>query len=158
MVGGLSGYLCQEFRELEILDKITKLRFHEKLSDKVVGITRSQQISSYRKHEGEHYVPSTMPSSLQWSIINLYRIEKLQDEYSWEIIQEKKIRINTAQDKHDALVDKSNYVAAKGTTTLPSTSTDIGIRLPKKRKQNPEIHNENIHLRKKNQASFYLTC
>lgn len=42
--------------------------------------------------------------------------------------------------KPKVLLDKSNYVAAKGTTTLPLTSTDIEVRLPKKRKQNPELH------------------
>lgn len=65
LTGGLSGYLCQEFRELELLDEITKLRFHNKLLDKVVGLTRSHLIASYRRFKGEQYVPSSMSGPLK---------------------------------------------------------------------------------------------
>lgn len=47
LTGGLSGYIRQEFQELEILDEITKLRFHANLPGQVDRITRAQLITSY---------------------------------------------------------------------------------------------------------------
>ncbi|EIW56600.1 uncharacterized protein TRAVEDRAFT_98351, partial [Trametes versicolor FP-101664 SS1] len=43
--GGISGSLRQEFRELELLDEITKLRYLGKISPKVTGITRNELIT-----------------------------------------------------------------------------------------------------------------
>ncbi|KAJ7114876.1 hypothetical protein C8R44DRAFT_563534, partial [Mycena epipterygia] len=41
---GISGYLRQEFRELEILDEITRLRFEGKLPSSVHGLYRRRLI------------------------------------------------------------------------------------------------------------------
>lgn len=46
---GMNGWLRQEFRELEILDEITRQRFEGKLPSSVHGIYRGQLITSYRK-------------------------------------------------------------------------------------------------------------
>ncbi len=43
-----SGELRQEFRNLEILDNITRLRFVSELDVGVIGLTRSELIASYR--------------------------------------------------------------------------------------------------------------
>lgn len=52
---GLSGYLWQEFQELD----------NNKLFKKVVGITHSQLISSYHTYKGEQYIPQSMPQPLK---------------------------------------------------------------------------------------------
>ncbi|KAJ6623683.1 hypothetical protein B0H10DRAFT_1742915, partial [Mycena sp. CBHHK59/15] len=44
----ISGHLRQEFRELELLDEITKLRHEGSLPRKVTGIYRGQLLISYR--------------------------------------------------------------------------------------------------------------
>ncbi|KAI0362820.1 hypothetical protein OH77DRAFT_1360879, partial [Trametes cingulata] len=41
---GISGSLRQKFRELKLLDEITKLRYLGKISPKVTGITRNELI------------------------------------------------------------------------------------------------------------------
>src|SRR6201992_848588 len=48
-----NGYLRQEFRELEILDEITRLRCEGKLPRSVTGIYRGQLLASYRKWKGD---------------------------------------------------------------------------------------------------------
>ena len=65
LTGGITSSLRQEFRELELLDVITKMRWKETISSKVTGITRSELIHSFRKWKGEAYTPSTMHSALQ---------------------------------------------------------------------------------------------
>jgi len=41
ITGGASGYLRQEFRELEILDEITQLRYDNALPDRITGDRRN---------------------------------------------------------------------------------------------------------------------
>src|ERR1700678_3111244 len=67
IVGGCSGVLRQEFRELELLDDVTRLRYSGKLPLSVDGDTRNNVITSYRKWKGEQYVPSTVHSCIRWS-------------------------------------------------------------------------------------------
>src|ERR1700723_2192851 len=54
---GASGYLRQEFRELELLDEITKLRYEGKLPDHIQGNFRNPLIRAYQKWKGTDYVP-----------------------------------------------------------------------------------------------------
>ena len=67
IVGGCSGALRQEFRELELLDDITRLRYSGKLPVSVDGDTRNNIITSFRKWKGTQYVPSTVHNSIKWS-------------------------------------------------------------------------------------------
>ena len=67
IVGGCSGALRQEFRELELLDNITRLRYSGKLPASVDGDTRNNLITSFREWKGDQYVPSTVHNSIRWS-------------------------------------------------------------------------------------------
>ena len=49
ITGRCSGALHQEFRELEILDEITRFRYEGKLSVKVYGDVRNTLIQSFRE-------------------------------------------------------------------------------------------------------------
>jgi hypothetical protein len=53
ITSGMDGFLRQEFRELEILDQITRLRFEGTLPRSVTGIYRGQLIASYRAYKGK---------------------------------------------------------------------------------------------------------
>ena len=46
--GGISGWLREEFRQLEMLDEITRLQFIQKLPIYIEGVTRSQVIQKFR--------------------------------------------------------------------------------------------------------------
>ncbi|KAJ7896553.1 hypothetical protein B0H13DRAFT_2522784 [Mycena leptocephala] len=48
----MSGYLRQEFRELELLDEITRLRYENSLPRSVTGVYRGQLLTSYRIWKG----------------------------------------------------------------------------------------------------------
>jgi hypothetical protein len=48
-MGGCSGFLCQEFRELELLDYITKLCYTDKLNENVNGVNCNSLIQSFLK-------------------------------------------------------------------------------------------------------------
>ncbi|TRM55966.1 hypothetical protein BD626DRAFT_414859 [Schizophyllum amplum] len=65
--GGCSGALRQEFRELEILDEITYLRYWDLLPEEVNGSRRKDLISAYRKWKGPMYFPPRMPEGLAWT-------------------------------------------------------------------------------------------
>ena len=151
LTGGLSGYLRQEFRELELLDEITELRFNNQLSKNVVGLTRSQLISSYRNHKGEDYIPHAMPGPLKWSAVDPFKIEDPIDEADWEILNHKKAPKETKNqgDQNDIVITNvgtssqaTRFVPAKGTIQLPQISTSQGVRLNKKRKRNSQTTND----------------
>jgi hypothetical protein len=67
IVGGCSGALRQEFRELELLDDVTRLQYSGKLPMSVDGDTRNNVVASFRKWKGAQYVPSSVHSSIKWS-------------------------------------------------------------------------------------------
>ena len=67
ITGKASGALRQEFRDLELLDEITKLRYLNQLPGGVVGDRRNDLIQTYRAHKGMTYVPSNVHESLKWS-------------------------------------------------------------------------------------------
>lgn len=84
----------QEFRELEILDEITKLRFEGKLSSsKVTGITRNELVHDYRKHRGDRYMPCTMHKALHWSREEPFNVENISDDQKChaECVQSKQL-------------------------------------------------------------------
>ena len=64
---GTSGYLRQEFRELELLDEVTLLRFNQQLASTINGTTRNIIIQQYRTLIGNHYCPSRVDGPLRWT-------------------------------------------------------------------------------------------
>ena len=67
ITGGCSGALRQEFRELELLDEITKLRYPRKLPATIAGDTRNNVISAFREWRGAQYIPQNVHESIRWS-------------------------------------------------------------------------------------------
>ncbi|KZV59505.1 hypothetical protein PENSPDRAFT_595333, partial [Peniophora sp. CONT] len=66
ITGGLSGYLQQEFRELELLNEITKLRWEGNLRAGVGGNTRSTLLKSYISVYGKKSCPSNVHHAVRW--------------------------------------------------------------------------------------------
>ena len=75
LTGGIPGNLRQEFRDIELLDEITKLRWERKIPSHISGITRAELIHSYRKWKGHMYMPESMHSALKWTVTNPYPLE-----------------------------------------------------------------------------------
>ncbi|KAJ7916609.1 hypothetical protein B0H13DRAFT_1609169 [Mycena leptocephala] len=64
ITSGISGHLRQEFRELELLDEITRLRHEGRLPRRVTGIYRGQLLSSYRAWKGNLTDPGHLHPAL----------------------------------------------------------------------------------------------
>jgi len=57
ITGGCSGWLRQEFRDLEILDEITRLAVHSQLVPEINGHCRNTLIRQFRTWKGLNYMP-----------------------------------------------------------------------------------------------------
>jgi hypothetical protein len=90
ITGGLSGYLRQEFRELELLDEITKLHYNKKLPESVNAHTRNLLIKQYRDWKGEAYVPSSLHPALVWTKSNPFIEPSTYEPVPWENLQPEK--------------------------------------------------------------------
>ncbi|KAJ6536056.1 hypothetical protein B0H19DRAFT_1317633 [Mycena capillaripes] len=64
---GISGHLRQEYRDLEILDEITKLRYLGKLPRSVSGIYRRRLIRSYYAWKTDHRDPAHFHPEMRWN-------------------------------------------------------------------------------------------
>ncbi|KAJ3923190.1 hypothetical protein F5877DRAFT_201, partial [Lentinula edodes] len=111
ITGGASGPLCREYRELEILDEITCLKYEGALNPSVVGVTRNLLIESFLIWKGTTYVPSQVHSAVRWSSKDPY-IQQSEELLSWSRIQKKAVQRLMKQNK------KSD--TAKDTSTLPA--------------------------------------
>ncbi|KAJ7101098.1 hypothetical protein C8R44DRAFT_888062 [Mycena epipterygia] len=63
---GLPGWMRQEFRELDMLDEITELRYEGRLSEEVKGDVRNSVIRAYQISKGARYMSETWHPALQW--------------------------------------------------------------------------------------------
>ena len=89
---GASGALWQEFRELELLDNIT--RFEDNIPRSItMADCRNTLIDLFHAHKGKNYMPSTMHKAIHWSASDPFLEGK---EYSdWWIVDSKAKRMNT---------------------------------------------------------------
>ncbi|KAA1480111.1 hypothetical protein DENSPDRAFT_789969 [Dentipellis sp. KUC8613] len=83
ITGGITGWQRQEFRELELLDYITKLRFNGELKEGVGGNTRASVINSFKKVYQDH-CPSHVPDILKWSAEDSLIPQEDDDEFVWQ--------------------------------------------------------------------------
>ncbi|KAF8582599.1 hypothetical protein K439DRAFT_1246442, partial [Ramaria rubella] len=128
---GTSGWLQQEFRELEILDDVMSLHHQGKLNACVEGDRRNTVIREYQKWKGTEYVPLTVHCALKWSKNDpLHLLEKSEDE-AWTIIDNKLKKASniTFEQRMDDKSSKrrrldENYITAKGSQSLTTLSND----------------------------------
>ncbi|KAK0491918.1 hypothetical protein EDD18DRAFT_1358347 [Armillaria luteobubalina] len=103
--GRASSALRQEFRELELLDEITRLRYNSKLDPRVLGLTWTDQIRAYRMVKGAQYVPSCIHRSIRWSDQDPF-VENELSNGKWCIVSEEKPTV------------KDKFVPAQGSVKL----------------------------------------
>jgi len=120
ITGGVSGYLRQEFRELEILDEITRLQYENCLPKFICGSQRNVLIAQFRKWKGEHYVPSHVHPAIKWGKANSFKTNQNTIVSEWRIVQ------NVSPIKNDEISSKrnrmDNFVTAAGTIPIMSSS------------------------------------
>ena len=138
---GASGYLRQEFRELEILDEITRQSYENTLPKHIDGNLRNALVRQYQLHKGTEYIPSNVPTQLKWTLANPMNLLPVITDSPWQMVDGNKSRVDKQQLKQDSnTIPKKNYntfayVAAKGTIPLDISSRPRGA----KRKINSEI-------------------
>jgi hypothetical protein len=142
ITGGASGALRQEFRELEILNEITRLRFIGKLQATVVGDRRNTLIHSFRMSKGEHYVPATVAKSIRWNKSDKFVLNSDFKEIPWRILTK------SNRDAPAAPV-KSTFVPAQGSSSALQTT----LRSASKRK----ISGSSMAPRKKKLKTNHIT-
>ena len=98
ITGGALGALRQEFRELEMLDDITTLRYNGKLPNSVMGICRNDLISAFRLLKGEKYVPPKVHRAIWWKENDPFHLSEGTD-VAWKIV-------------HSSANDKLNHPAS----------------------------------------------
>jgi len=89
ITGGASGALRQEFRELELLDEITDLRYNGKLHKSVVGEQRNMLIMAFIQWKGMHHVPSTIHKAIRWNSRDPLLEPEIED-VRWKIVEKQK--------------------------------------------------------------------
>ena len=87
ITGRASGALRQEFRDLELLDEITKLHYLDKLPSSVNGDRRNALIHTFRQHKGMSYVPNTVHCSIKWNKKDPM-LDPIVDDIPWAAVKE----------------------------------------------------------------------
>jgi Helitron helicase-like domain at N-terminus/PIF1-like helicase len=88
---GCSGYLRQEFREHEILDDITRLKYEGKLPTSINGHIRNTVIRQYQLWKGTNYVPDKTDKYLKWSINDPFSLLPIVTDSPWQLLDKSKI-------------------------------------------------------------------
>ena len=117
---GCTGYLRQEFRELEILDDVTRLKYEKQLPDSINGNLRHTLINQYQVQKGKYYVPCKTDAALVWSENDPLQPLMIND-MSWKIVDRSK-----PQKKLDTFT--SSFVPAQ--SSVPVTSKRKKPMLP----------------------------
>ncbi|RPD55786.1 hypothetical protein L227DRAFT_477521, partial [Lentinus tigrinus ALCF2SS1-6] len=129
--------LRQEFRELELLDEITKLRYLGQVPPTIVGVTRNELIHSFRKWKGEQYMPPAVHTAIGWSEDNPFPVEDQTKDSPWTVIGTKANSGKEPELPKTLRKDTTGFVVARGTQALQSLN-NTGINRKDKRKRDEE--------------------
>jgi hypothetical protein len=112
ITGGMSGYLRQEYRELELLDEITKLKYEGVIPDSanINGHRRNIIIRQYREWKGENHVPPLLHPAIKWSQSNPFPLTPIINDSKWELIEKD---TKSKEIKGPKYVDRSQFVPAQ---------------------------------------------
>ncbi|KAJ3832658.1 hypothetical protein F5878DRAFT_702878 [Lentinula raphanica] len=114
ITGGASGALRREYRELELLDELTSLRFANKLPSSVCGSTRKLLIETFLQWKGAQYLPSNIHCSIKSTPNDPYIIEQ-EPLPAWTTMDKKKF-----QALKESVVDSKQHIPSlEGNSTLP---------------------------------------
>ena len=122
ITGGCSGALRQEFRELELLDDITRLRYSGKLPATIDGDTRNNIIGAFREWRGVQYIPRNVHASLRWSKRSPWlESEVLKLDERLEMLEKQRQKKKKFEKKEDRVLGSSS--AKTEMVTVPATKS-----------------------------------
>ena len=120
ITGGASGYLRQEFRELEILDEITRMRYEKLLPNHFTGNRRNSLIHQFQEWNGTNYVPKNVHNSIRWNKHDPLDSLNVVTDSPWQIIQRGKQKGNAFTNKP---TNSIGFVTAKGSVPVTVTTS-----------------------------------
>ncbi|KAA1478466.1 hypothetical protein DENSPDRAFT_788148, partial [Dentipellis sp. KUC8613] len=132
ITGGITGWQRQEFRELALLDYITKLRFQGKLKDGVGGNTRSALIKSWQTvYKG--FCPKDVHALLRWDTKDSLIPQEDDDTFVWQKIGTEAKTTKPAQKRKRENDDDHHDIDAE----VPTLKNDVitSLKAPSKKKQ-----------------------
>ncbi|KAF8239845.1 hypothetical protein L208DRAFT_1559972, partial [Tricholoma matsutake] len=130
---GASGYLRQEFRELELLNEITKLSYEGALPEHINGNLRNAHIRQFQHYKGTEFVPSDVPSQLKWTSSDPMDLLPCVTDSPWQIVQDNKKKHKSGVDSEVKPKNKQDlnthaFVVAKGTVPIPNADQIVGTK------------------------------
>ena len=143
--GGITGYLRQEFRELEILDEITKYRYKGILSKDIVGNTRSVLLHKYYENKSLSYMPEKLPQDIAWSEEKPLILPNIDKNAQWKVLSKKTIHklndtddIENDKDNLDVDIEKMNKEIEENQLLVQK------IFESKQNKQTSDVHKQDV--------------
>ena len=127
ITGGCSGWLRQEFRDLELLNEITELAFNSQLPQGIKGHRRSTLISQYRKWKGVMHVPENLHPAITWNDKNPNELKQDISYVAWQTIDRNKK--TDEQVNVQTIEPPTNFIAAKGSRPLLNQQTRLKRKL-----------------------------
>jgi hypothetical protein len=134
-----TGYLRQEFREQELLDDITRLKYEGQLPTKISGSLRNPLIHQYQKWKGTAYVPTRTDLALKWSSKDPFELLAKVVDSPWQILDKSKEKPKKGGTTKSTLI----YVPAVGSISLPITKKHKLITQEKPPMKKPKLMNSN---------------
>jgi len=116
ITGGATGYLRQEFRELEILDEITKLKYEGKLPLNIDGHRRNTVIRQFQKWKGTSYIPDNVHHAIRWNQRDPLNMLPVVTDSPWQILQ--KTDKNESKQFKIKKSNITNFVPAEGSVPV----------------------------------------
>ncbi|KAF8220308.1 hypothetical protein L208DRAFT_1334627, partial [Tricholoma matsutake] len=116
---GASGALRQEFRELEMLDDITTLRYNGKLPAAVNGNSRNDLISAFHLKRGDKYVPSRVHQAICWKENDPFHLSDGTGA-NWKVMESSKPVANNHPKRKDAELEQG-----EDETRVKRSKTDL---------------------------------
>ena len=145
ITGGASGALRQEFREIEMLDDITTLRYNGKLSSSVVGVCRNDLISAFRRVKGEKYIPSKVHRAIRWKESDPFHLSE-GTNIPWKIVDSNKPNPAGTSKKHTIFhvvpLDQIHSAPLLGKRKLEDYETEANETASKKFRMTSEATKE----------------
>ncbi|TFK51588.1 hypothetical protein OE88DRAFT_1630103, partial [Heliocybe sulcata] len=130
ITGGTSGFLRQEFRELEILDHISDLTYHGILPAHIEGHRRNTLVRSYQQWKAD-YCPEIVHPAIRWSVTEPLKLIDMTEDSEWMLIKPSRpkdiLRPLTKQNQDIYAKEKSKDINKSNTTML---SPDPVIEFP----------------------------
>ncbi|KIK09073.1 hypothetical protein K443DRAFT_83815 [Laccaria amethystina LaAM-08-1] len=127
------------FRELELLDDITKLRYNGQLPKSINGRLRNSVLRQYQQLKGKGYCPENVTGPIRWSEMYPMQTFQVMTDSSWQLITKstshKVVQEAEIQPQKQSKNITESFVPAQGSMALKrKAEEDLNSDEPKSKK------------------------